>query len=184
MAQSLVGTVLIAPPQLKDDFAKSLIVICGHDNNGAVGITINKTIPSLYLDDLLEQLDISMHDSFPKRVPIFAGGESDMGRGFVLHSNDYWHEQTIPVTETISLTATLDVLNKIGGGKSPSKNLLALGYVNWEKGELEKELRQDKWLWTTCTDELVFNFNEDKWQTLIDRLSLGSGHISAEGGRC
>lgn len=184
MAETLVGTVLVAAPTLKEDLAKSLIVICGHDDNGAVGLTINKVIPSLYLDDLLEQLDISIHDNFPKRVPIFAGGEIDMGRGFVLHSNDYWHDQTIPVTDTISLTATLDVLNKIGSGQAPNKSLLALGYVNWEKGELEQELRQDKWLWTTCTDELVFSQNEDKWAMLIQRLSLGSGHIAADGGRC
>jgi putative transcriptional regulator len=181
---SLVGTVLIAMPQQAGEFVKSIILICGHDEKGAVGLIINKKIPALYLDDLLEQLSISVVPSFPKKVPLFAGGEVDMGRGFVLHSNDYVHEQTTPINETISLTATLDVLNRIGSGNGPKKSVLALGYTNWEPGQLEQELKDNKWLWTICKDDLIFKDQEDKWQHLINEISADGGHLSIDGGRC
>lgn len=184
LQSSLVGTILIARPHLQDNLARTVILICGHDDNGAVGLIINRKIPSLYLDDLLEQLNIPTADSFPKKVPLYAGGEADMGRGFVLHSNDYHHEQTIPINDTISLTATLDILNRIGEGVGPKRTLLALGYTNWENGQLEQELKANKWLWTDCTDELVFNNNDEKWQELINSLGSSDANFSWDIGRC
>jgi putative transcriptional regulator len=184
LTHSLVGTILVAMPNLKDELAKSVILICGHDDKGAVGLIINKKIPALYLDDLLEQLNIPVIESFPKHVPLYAGGEIDMGRGFVLHSNDYHHEQTIQINDTLSLTATLDVLNRIGAGNGPKLNLLALGYTNWEYGQLEQELKDNKWLWMECSDDLIFQDTEDKWQTLINTLRSQGGHLALDSGRC
>jgi putative transcriptional regulator len=181
---SLVGTLLIATPHLAGEFVKSIILICGHDSKGAVGLIINKKVPALYLDDLLEQLNIPVAPSFPKKVPLFAGGDVDMGRGFVLHSNDYTHEQTTPINDTISLTATLDVLNRMGAGTGPKLSLLALGYTNWEPGQLEQELKDNKWLWTECSDDLIFNDQDEKWQSLINQLSSHGGHLSLNGGHC
>jgi putative transcriptional regulator len=180
---SLVGTVLIAPPHLKDELAKTVILICGHDENGSVGLVINKKIPALYLDDLLQQLNIPIIEDFPKRIPLYAGGEIDMGRGFVLHSNDYTHEQTIHVTKTVLLTATLDILTRIGSGNGPKHSLFSLGYTNWEKGQLEQEIIDNKWLWTPCSDALIFQDSDDKWQRLIHQVGSG-GSIALEGGRC
>jgi putative transcriptional regulator len=181
---SLLGTLLIAPPHLTGEFTKSIILICGHDSEGAVGLIINKKVPALYLDDLLEQLNISMIHSFPKKVPLFAGGDVDMGRGFVLHSNDYEHAQTTSINDTISLTATLDVLTRIGAGTGPKRSLLALGYTSWEPGQLEQELKDNKWLWTECSDDLVFKDQDEKWQRLIHQLSPHGGHLSLDGGQC
>lgn len=181
---SLVGTVLIAMPHQTGEFLRSIILICGHDEKGAVGLIINKKIPALYLDDLLEQLGIPVAASLPKKIPLFAGGDVDMGRGFVLHSNDYVHEQTTPINDTISLTATLDVLNRIGAGNGPKQSVLALGYTNWEAGQLEKELKDNKWLWTTCSKDLIFKDQDEKWQRLINDLSADGGHLSIDGGRC
>ena len=181
---SLIGTLLIAAPHLTGEFVKSIILICGHDSKGAVGLIINKKVLALYLDDLLEQLNIPVTPSFPKKVPLFAGGEMDMGRGFVLHSNDYSHEQTTHINESISLTATLDVLNRIGAGTGPKQSLLALGYTNWEPGQLEQELKDNKWLWSACSDDLIFNDQDEKWQNLINQLSSHGGHLSLGGGQC
>lgn len=181
---SLVGTILIAMPQLIGDLVKSIILICGHDDKGAVGLIINKKIPALYLDDLLGQLNIPVTPSFPKKIPLFSGGEVDMGRGFVLHSNDYVHEQTTPINDTISLTATLDVLNRIGSENGPKHSLLALGYTNWEPGQLEQELKDNKWLWANCSDDLVFKDQDDKWQHLIHELGAHGGRLSLDGGHC
>lgn len=184
LTHSLVGTVLVAMPNLKDELAKSVILICGHDDKGAVGLVINKKIPALYLDDLLEQLNIPLTESFPKRAPLYAGGEIDMGRGFVLHSNDYHHEQTIPISDTISLTATLDVLNRIGAGNGPKLHFLALGYTNWEYGQLEQEIKDNKWLWIQCSDTLIFEDNDEKWQKLINTMGSQGGHLTLDHGRC
>jgi putative transcriptional regulator len=181
---SLVGTILISMPNLQGELAKSVILICGHDDKGAVGLIINKKIPALYLDDLLEQLDIPIIDKFPKHVPLYIGGEVDIGRGFVLHSNDYRHEQSIPINNTISLTATLDILNQIGSGHGPKLSLLALGYTNWEKGQLEQELKDNKWLWTECSETLIFKDNDDKWQTLIGNFGSQNGRLTLDGGHC
>lgn len=181
---SLVSTILVAMPHLQGELAKSVILICGHDDNGAVGLVINRKIPSLYMDDLLEQLKIPVKDTFPKRVPIFVGGEHDMGRGFVLHSNDYKHEQTIPISDSISLTATLDILNQMASGTGPKRNFLGLGYTNWDKGQLEQELKDNKWLWLPCSDTLVFDDQDDKWETLIRQVLGVNGRISMDGGRC
>jgi putative transcriptional regulator len=181
---SFVGTILIAMPHLQGELAKTVILVCGHDEKGAVGLVINKKIPALYLDDLLEQLNIPTYENFPKRIPLFAGGEIDMGRGFVLHSNDYIHDQTTAITSTISLTATLDILNRIASGNGPRVSLLALGYTNWEPGQLEQEIKDNKWLWTACSEDLVFKDSDEKWLNLTNRLGSQGGHLSLGGGQC
>ncbi|MCP5322623.1 MAG: YqgE/AlgH family protein [Candidatus Paracaedibacteraceae bacterium] len=181
---SLVGTILVAMPTLKEELAKTVILICGHDENGAVGLIINKKIPSLYLDDLLEQLNIPTSENFPEKIPLYTGGETDMGRGFVLHSPDYKHEQTIAINNEISLTATLDILNRIGENQGPKSTLLALGYTNWDNGQLEQELKDNKWLWTTCSKALIFNDDDDKWEDLVKKMGSGKGSISLETGTC
>jgi putative transcriptional regulator len=76
------------------------------------------------------------------------------------------------------------VLNRIGSGNGPKKSVLALGYTNWEPGQLEQELKDNKWLWTICKDDLIFKDQEDKWQHLINEISADGGHLSIDGGRC
>ncbi len=181
---SFVGTVLVAPPETQGEFARTIILVCGHDDQGAIGIVLNKKIPSLYVNDLLEQLNIDTHDSFSKKIPLFSGGEVDIGRGFVLHSTEYTHDQSIFVTPSIFLTATLDVLNRLGEGRGPQKNLLALGYTNWEKGQLEQEIKSHRWLWTECSDDLVFSSEDEKWEKLIQKLGPDRARLSVEGGCC
>jgi putative transcriptional regulator len=153
--------------------------MCAHSEKGAMGIVINKRMPTLTFAELLEQLGIETSEK-TRSLPIHFGGPVDSGRGFVLHSLDYGvPEATMEVAGTIGLTATVDILKSIARGQGPDQALLALGYAGWDAGQLEDEIRANGWL--TCEASLPLLFNTDielTWQRAIGTLGIDPAQLS------
>jgi len=177
------GQMLIAMPQMRDArFARSVVYLCAHTSEGAMGLVINRLFNSLSFPELLDQLTIP---STPlcDQVRIHFGGPVEAGRGFVLHSNDYMQETTLMVDDEVGLTATIDVLKAIAEGRGPSRYLLALGYAGWSAGQLDSEIRDNAWLSVASDQELLFGSDIDgKWQRAIAKIGVDFNKLSASAG--
>ena len=163
-------------PGMGDErFAQTVIYMCAHSAKGAMGIVINKPIPGLSFGELMKQLQIETTPDL-RDFPVLYGGPVETGRGFVLHSDDYeGGDSTLPVSEDISLTATLDILRAIAEGKGPEQALFALGYAGWGAGQVEAEFQRNGWLHCKADPSLVFDGDmEAKWRTALARLGVGS----------
>src|ERR1700682_6632802 len=160
----LDGQMLIAMPAMRDErFARSLIYVCAHSSEGAMGIVVNQPAANIRFPDLLVQLDVIPAADLiqlPRKagtVKVLKGGPVETGRGFVLHSADFFIENsTLPIDEGICLTATLDILKAIARGDGPASAVLALGYAGWAPGQLETEIHQNGWLHCAADRELIF----------------------------
>jgi len=180
----LDGKLLIAMPSMGDPrFEKSVIYICAHSDDGAMGLIVNKPAKDLKFDDLLDQLNIKS-DRPIDGVDVFYGGPVEFGRGFVLHSRDYTSEDsTLTVNDEFGMTATLDILEDISNGQGPEACLLALGYAGWGPGQLEGEIRSNGWLTCDADRELVFDEDTDgKWIAALKTLGIDPRMLSAAGG--
>lgn len=180
----LDGKLLIAMPAMSDPrFARSVIYMCAHSAEGAMGLVVNKPAPELDINDLLEQLDIPTSDR-TREIRVHMGGPVEHGRGFVLHSGDYTSDaSTLQVNAEFGMTATLDILHDISKGGGPTDCLLALGYAGWGPGQLEGELQANGWLTAEATPELVFGrVDADKWEAALASLGISPSFLSASGG--
>jgi putative transcriptional regulator len=180
----LEGKLLIALPGMGDDrFAQTVIYMCAHSAKGAMGIVINRPIPGLAFAELMKQLEIEAKPEI--EFPVLYGGPVETGRGFVLHSGEYeGSESTLPVSEDISLTATLDILRAIAQGRGPKRALLALGYAGWAVGQIESEFLGNGWLHCAADPALVFNPDpQAKWKTALSKLGIGPSGLVADTGR-
>jgi putative transcriptional regulator len=181
----LEGKLLIALPGMVDErFAQTVIYMCAHSSKGAMGIVINKPIPGLSFAELMKQLQIETKPLVGE-LPILYGGPVETGRGFVLHSGEYeGSDSTLPVSEEISLTATLDILRAIAEGRGPRQALFALGYAGWGAGQVETEFQSNGWLHCEADPVLVFGTDpNDKWKTALARLGIGPSGLTANTGR-
>jgi len=181
----LEGKLLIALPGMTDErFAQTVIYMCAHSAKGAMGIVINKPIPGLSFAEVLKQLQIETKPLIGE-FPILYGGPVETGRGFVLHSGDYeGSDSTLPVSEDISLTATLDILRALAEGRGPKQALFALGYAGWAPGQVETEFQRNGWLHCKADPSLVFGVDpEAKWRTALQRLGIGPSGLVADAGR-
>ena len=181
----LEGKLLIALPGMTDErFAQTVIYMCAHSAKGAMGIVINKPIPGLSFAEVLKQLQIETKPLIGE-FPILYGGPVETGRGFVLHSGDYeGSDSTLPVSEDISLTATLDILRALAEGRGPKQALFALGYAGWAPGQVETEFQRNGWLHCQADPSLVFGVDpEAKWRTALQRLGIGPSGLVADAGR-
>ena len=181
----LEGKLLIAMPSMPDPrFEKSVIYMCAHNDEGAMGIIVNKAIEGLELSTLLEKLSIS-RAVLSGDMPVLYGGPVQTGRGFVLHTADYESpEQSIHVGAEIALTATVDILRAIGEGKGPKKFLMALGYAGWGDGQIEDEIKANGWLHCDADSEILFDTPVvDKWRLALARLGAGISGLTGEAGR-
>ena len=162
------GHLLVAMPGMPDPrFARTVIYMCAHTKDGAMGLVINKPFTQLSFPDLLDQLGIKAPPR-AKAIRLRTGGPVESGRGFVLHSDDYQHEGTMPVQDGIALTATVDILKAMAEGGGPRRSLLALGYANWGPGQLENELTGNGWLTVPVDDDIVFDSELDtKWERAL-----------------
>ena len=179
---SLAGQLLIAMPQMQDHrFVRSVIFLCYHNEEGAMGLVVNKVIDTVTMPELLEKLGIPA-GSVSTRSPVHAGGPVEEGRGFVLHSDDYVEENTL-VVGNMALTATLDILRAIGSGRGPRRSLLALGYAGWGPGQLDAEMQDNGWLHVPADEGLVFDENiADKWQRALAKLGIDPLALSGDAG--
>lgn len=181
---NLLGKLLIAMPDMGDPrFENSVIYICAHSKEGAMGLIVNKPQSKLRFSKLLEQLNISV-DGEVKDVRIHYGGPVETARGFVLHTSDYRSEMgTLDVDGHIGMTATIDVLEDIAKGEGPETSLLALGYAGWGAGQLEGEIMRNGWLTCDPTDAIVFGrANEHKWTAALKVLGVDPLLLSSTAG--
>lgn len=182
--KSLTGQLLVAMPQMMDPrFARSVVYVCAHsEEDGAMGLVVNKLLASLTMDELMNHLKLE-----PARLnearPVHFGGPVEPGRGFVLHTPDYQEEATLSIGAEFAVTATLDVLRAIGRGKGPRRNLLALGYAGWAPGQLDAEMNANGWLCVPPDIELVFDEGVDgKWQRALAKLGVDLTMLSTDAG--
>ena len=183
---SLANHFLVAMPELKDpNFYQTVTLICQHDENGALGVVINRPIESLALHDVLSQLELDVKIAPPSRPePVYAGGPVHNELGLVLHEDLGEWQSTIPVGEQMGLTSSRDVLESIADGTGPKKVLLSLGYAGWGAGQLESEIHQNSWLTVEAQPDLVFATPpHERWgksmETMgldLSRLVSGAGH--------
>ncbi|HWA29623.1 MAG TPA: YqgE/AlgH family protein [Rhizomicrobium sp.] len=181
----LEGKLLIALPGMSDPrFEKSVIFMCAHSSEGAMGLIINKPIEGLGFHDLVKNLDIRVTSNAPDS-PILFGGPVETGRGFVLHSSEYESESfTMPVTEDVSLTATLDILRAMAEGRGPEHAVFTLGYAGWGPGQIEDEIRLNGWVHCDPDSKLVFETDMDsKWSAALRKLGIDLSVLSTNAGR-
>lgn len=176
---------LIAMPGMKDDrFSRSVIYICAHSEEGAMGIIINQQ-QQMRFPDLLVQLGImdenaAIRLSSPTRdFMIRNGGPVDRSRGFVLHSDDYRVDSSLPVADDICLTATVDILRAISKGRGPRRALMSLGYSGWGAGQLEREIVDNGWLTCPASSELLFDTDiEGKYDRVLASIGIDAARLS------
>jgi len=187
----LDGQMLIAMPAMHDErFARSLIYVCAHSPEGAMGIVVNQPAANINFPDLLVQLEVIPATDLiqlPPRaetVKVLKGGPVETGRGFVLHSADFFIENsTLPIDEGICLTATLDILKAIARGDGPASAILALGYAGWAPGQLETEIQANGWLHCTADAELIFGADIDaKYERAMKKIGIDLAMLSTEAG--
>ncbi|GAA3842079.1 YqgE/AlgH family protein [[Pseudomonas] carboxydohydrogena] len=187
----LDGQLLIAMPVMEDErFARSVIYVCAHSADGAMGIIVNRPAGSIDFPQLLRQLDI-IDDAAPielsddgETVKILRGGPVETSRGFVLHSSDYSiKDATLPIDGGICLTATLDILKAIAQGTGPRQAILALGYAGWAPGQLESEIQHNGWLHCPADPDLIFGRDmDDKYQRALKKIGIDLGMLSNSAG--
>ncbi|WP_099242131.1 YqgE/AlgH family protein [Pelagimonas phthalicica] len=182
---NLTGHMLIAMPGMGDPrFEHSVVFLCDHSDEGAMGLIINKASDDLDMPTLLTQLSIDLKVDL-KDHHVHFGGPVEVGRGFVLHSPDYKSlVTTLEVREDVHMTATQDILEDLGKGEGPAKWMMALGYAGWGPGQLEGEIAQNGWLVCECDTRIIFDLEDmEKWQAALESIGVAALALSAEGGR-
>jgi putative transcriptional regulator len=181
----LTGKLLIAMPGMGDPrFDRSVVLLCVHSGDGAMGLIVNKPAPDLAFGDLLGQLGIaSGRDDI--RLPVHVGGPVEHGRGFVLHTTDYGRAgATLGIDDRFGMTATLEILEDIARGQGPRSALLALGYAGWGPGQLEGEIQRNGWLTGEASEGLVFATPDaDKWAAALGEIGVDARLLSSTAGR-
>ena len=181
----LDGKLLLAMPGMGDPrFEKTVILVCAHSEDGAMGLIINKPAPDLSFTSLLDQLNIPRAGQ-GRDIHVHYGGPVERGRGFVLHSRDYrGGSATMEIDGTFGMTATLDILEALAQGDGPAHALLALGYSGWGPGQLESEIARNDWLTATPTQALIFGSDQaGKWGAALRIMGIDPISLSAVGGR-
>src|SRR5262245_35245648 len=185
----LEGQLLVAMPVMTDRrFARSVIYMCAHSAEGAMGLIVNQRAPHIGFHELLQQLKIAPGNGDGIRVrtamDVQVGGPVETGRGFVLHSSDYFAaDSTLAIDEGVSLTATIDILKAIAAGKGPDKAILALGYAGWRAGQLESEIAANGWLHCPADLDLLFDRNlEQKYERALSKIGIDPSHLVSDAG--
>ncbi len=187
----LDGQLLIAMPVMSDPrFARSVIYMCAHSEDGAMGLVINQRASHISFPDLLERLNIvpmASGENFPddvRAMSIHVGGPVETGRGFVLHSSDYFvNDATLPIEDGVCLTATIDILKAIAAGNGPNRAILALGYAGWSPGQLENEIQANGWLNCPADLDLIFGSDlEAKYTRALAKIGIDPSHLVSDAG--
>jgi putative transcriptional regulator len=179
----ITGHFLVAMPSMRDPrFTRTVIYMCAHTDDGAMGLVINRLVGSLSFPDLLQQLNISP-TAIGQDIRIRNGGPVETGRGFVLHSADYVESGTVRIGSEVGLTATLDILRDIAAGSGPKHRLLALGYAGWGPGQLDQEIQSNSWLCVPADQDMIFDDHlDDKWERCISKIGVDFRLLSSTAG--
>ncbi|VAW01195.1 UPF0301 protein YqgE [hydrothermal vent metagenome] len=196
-ASYLDGQLLLAMPGMTDPrFDHSVIYICSHSEEGAMGLVVNSAAANIDFYGLLEQLDVDFDPDLligaddisgaghcDNEIILHAGGPVEIGRGFILHSADYIQDSTLVISQTVALTATVDILAAIASGDGPKDFIIALGYTGWGKGQLEEEINRNSWLNIEPDDQLLFRTDLDlKWPRAMAKLGVDISMLSNHAG--
>ena len=173
-----------------EPFARSLVYICAHSADGAMGIIVNKPAPDISMSDLLVQLEVIPEKDairLPRKVgsmPVLVGGPVETSRGFVLHTPDFFTDQsTLPIDDGVCLTATVDVLRAIARGSGPQNAILALGYAGWSPGQLESEIHANGWLHCEADPALIFSDAiDERYARALAKIGIDPAMLSSEAG--
>jgi len=180
----LQGEMLVAMPGMGDPrFTHTVIYVCSHGTGGAMGLIVNKPAKELKFAALLKQVGIKLEPA--EDLAVRFGGPVEVGRGFVLHTDD-WEAPgaTKPLEDGLALTATVDILREIARGKGPKMAALALGYAGWSAGQLEGELARNGWLTCPADRDLIFGSDDDgKWERAMRKIGVDPALLSARGGQ-
>ena len=171
-------------PHMQDPhFAGSLVCLCAHSPAGAMGLILNQPIPKLSFEALLKQIGVQPLPP-ARSIRMVSGGPVEEGRGFVLHSAEWQSDGSMPVTDQVTLTASLDVLKAIASGGGPRHGLLALGYAGWNAGQLEHEIARNDWLHVAPDEDLLFGgADETRWRRALAKLKVDPLLLSGVAGR-
>ncbi len=172
------------PGMTDSRFSRSVIYVCAHSQDGAMGIVVNQPAKKVSFSELLVQLEVIAPEEAIRlpakagKVPVVKGGPVETGRGFVLHSADYF------VDEGISLTATVDILRAIAHGNGPNRAMLALGYAGWSPGQLETEIQHNGWLNCPADQGLIFDrLLDTKYERALRTMGVDPVMLSSDVGR-
>jgi putative transcriptional regulator len=182
-ADRLAGQILVAMPALDDpNFSQTVILVCAHSAEGAMGIILNRSLERPSFEGLLKQLDITPLP--PQReIRLCTGGPVEAVRGFVVHTTDWMADGTLRVDEGLGLTTSLDVLKAVAQGSGPRECLLALGYAGWGAGQLEAEFGQNSWLSVPADEDLVFKGDNDtRWRRAMQKMHVDPALLSSTAG--
>lgn len=179
----LTGHLLIAMPGMQDPrFDHSVVCLCAHSADGAMGLVVNRPLPGMVFDDLLRQLDVEPQPP-QRRIRMLDGGPVENGRGFVLHSDDWSAADSMPVMKGLALTASVDILKAVAGGGGPKECVLALGYAGWAPGQLEDEIQRNAWLNVPADGSLVFRDDTSHtWEAALAKLRVDPALLSGTAG--
>ena len=182
---NLTGQFLISMPSLQDErFDKTVIYMCAHSKDGAMGIIINKKIDYDLYPDLLEQLGIDKPLG-NKKLYIRYGGPVESGRGFVLHSDEVVQKETLNISKGIALTSTSEFFEDLSKGNGPKNSILALGYAGWGPGQIELELASNSWMTLQADNSFIFDESvTNKWKDAYNLLGIDPSKLSYNSGNC
>ncbi|MCT8342306.1 MULTISPECIES: YqgE/AlgH family protein [Photorhabdus] len=178
---------LIAMPSLSDPyFKRSVVYICEHNENGAMGLVINKPIEQISVRKVLQKLKISPEDrdeSINLNKPVMTGGPLAEDHGFILHTPKPGFNSSIKISDDTMITTSKDVLETLGTPRQPKQILVTLGYASWEKGQLEKEIMENSWLTTNADPHIIFNSPiADRWREAASLLGINIYNIAPQAG--
>jgi putative transcriptional regulator len=179
----MTGQLLIAMPTMSDPrFERTVIYMCAHSADGAMGLVVNKQADEIDFPELLSQLEIET-EGVKEPIPVLVGGPVETGRGFVLHSLDYRQDSTLEVSDDVGLTATVDILRSIAEGEGPAHSLLTLGYAGWSAGQLDDEIQANGWLNVSADISLLFDGAlGEKWDRAVRKVGIDPSFLSADAG--
>lgn len=166
-------------PALEDPyFSNALVYICEHNENGALGIIVNRPI-DMNLSGLFEKIDIKLEKSELSGLPVYFGGPVQLDRGFVLHRPLGQWQSTLPVNGEVGLTSSRDILAAVGSQGDPSEFLVSLGYSGWDAGQLEDELAQNSWLTVPAKASILFDLPpEERLPAALQKLGISLSQLS------
>ena len=182
-SMNLTHHFLIAMPGLNDpNFYHTVTYICSHNEEGAMGIVINKPL-DLMLGEVLEQMDITLEDEVARDTPIYDGGPVQSDRGFILHQYDKDWDSSLKINEQIGIATSLDILDAIANGKGPENTFIALGYAGWSAGQLEQEMQDNIWLSGPAESHIIFDTPvEQRWNSAASLLGINIDQLSPDVG--
>ena len=181
---NLTGQILLSLPNIADSrFHKSVIYICAHTSDGAMGIIVNKSLEMELYPNLLKQLGIDK-SKFHNKILFNYGGPVETGRGFILHSDDFIKKESMQIDKGIVLTSTSDIFNDLSKGKGPKVCMLALGYTGWGPDQLDKEISNNGWISSTVSSNFIFDENTiSKWNDAYNLLGINPYNIHSKSGK-